>query len=300
MVGNEWTDGNYIDSLTKCVNRCQVLRVAPFDVRGFAPKLPVPKSWQDYREEVHRFRLAFAKATAGCKFEAPPREVDIHKLDCNPSTLFQAAGICKAEGNELLKGSDAREALNKYEEGIRILDKATEVHLQWRLLFRKIHHEKSEENRKQRGLKYGDLPDEEPPLEFRRDEAEERDYRLALLLNAAQAALLLEDWSHAEARAGQALEVEARSEKALYRRGVARRRAGRTDAAKSDLWALVKLSDFKSKEALQQLLQIDSREEVKVELRKFKAATERERRLGAMLTEIGADDRVGRQEQRRA
>ena len=59
-----------------------------------------------------------------------------------------------------------------------------------------------------RGLKVSDLLEPDLPREFRADEDEELSCRLALSLNAAQAALQCERYSEAEQHATKALELE--------------------------------------------------------------------------------------------
>merc|ERR1740120_526587 len=85
--------------------------------------------------------------------------------------------------------------------------------------------------------------------------------------------------------------------KALYRRAQARARAGRRDAALADYWSMVRLSNFESKEALNQLMALLPKEEVQRQYQKLKASAERDKKVGALLTELG-DDRVGAQEER--
>eukprot|EP00401_Gymnodinium_catenatum_P063694 CAMPEP_0117480590 /NCGR_PEP_ID=MMETSP0784-20121206/12468_1 /TAXON_ID=39447 /ORGANISM="" /LENGTH=636 /DNA_ID=CAMNT_0005275031 /DNA_START=37 /DNA_END=1947 /DNA_ORIENTATION=+ len=299
--GQDWhlqRAGSYVESLATCENRCQVLRVLPFDVNLLPLQLPKPLPAEDFRKEVCQFRMRFAKASIGLNSEVPARELDLFKIESKPAVLFDAAGICKSEGNDLLKGGEPRKALDRYEEGLLVADKAREVLLQWRLVFWSVHAEKAEKDRKDRGLKQADLKEPAVPRDFRADEAEERACRLALLLNAAQAALQSENWEVAEARATAALELDPRSAKALYRRGLARERAGRAGGAKEDFWTLMKVSDFQNKDALQQLLRLLPRDEVQSEMKRLKVERAKQQRLGELIGGLEEDERVGLQEQR--
>merc|ERR1719215_729426 len=156
---------------------------------------------------------------ADTESEVPAKPLDLYGIESKPLVLFQAAEMCKSDGNERLKKGNASGAVDKYDEGLYIMDKCKEVLTTWRLIFRQIHEEKAEKNKKDRGIKYTDLVEPDMPREFRKDEADEHSYRMALLLNAAQAALQMENWEAVESRAGQALDMDAKSLKALYRRG---------------------------------------------------------------------------------
>lgn len=289
----------YIENLSRCENRCQVLRVYPFESRmpNQRDKLPPPVPWEEFRTTMRQYRIKYAHAMAGSEDEYPPRPLDLYKIESKPVVLFQAAGICKTEGNARMKKESFESALDKYDEGVYIMLKCREVLTTWRLIFRQIHNEKAEKDRKDRGLKTTDCSELEMPREFRADEDEERSMRLTLLLNGAQAALQAQKWEAAEARAGDALELDPKSLKGLYRRGLARAAAGRESAA-ADFWTMLRLSDFESKEALVQLQRLLPKEEVQKQLRQLKRACEKEQRLGTMLTELEEDERVGIQEDR--
>eukprot|EP00405_Crypthecodinium_cohnii_P011128 CAMPEP_0206428846 /NCGR_PEP_ID=MMETSP0324_2-20121206/5901_1 /ASSEMBLY_ACC=CAM_ASM_000836 /TAXON_ID=2866 /ORGANISM="Crypthecodinium cohnii, Strain Seligo" /LENGTH=601 /DNA_ID=CAMNT_0053894439 /DNA_START=42 /DNA_END=1845 /DNA_ORIENTATION=- len=252
----------------------------------------------EFRLEMRTYRIRYAKAMANADGEVPAKPLDLYKIEAKPMVLFQAAEICKSEGNERLKKGNAAGALTKYDEGLYIMDKCQEVLVTWRLIFRQIHDEKAENNRKERGLKVSDLTEPDMPREFRTDENDERSYRLALLLNGAQAALQLEQYDVAETKAGQALEIEPKNIKALFRRATARLKRGRNDAAKSDFWSMLKASNFESKEALGKLSQLMSKEDLAKEWKRVKAAWEKEQRLGAMITELDGDERVSQQDER--
>lgn len=157
---------------------------------------------------------------------------------------------------------------------------------------------------------------------------------------------------------GGSLEM-AGSREALYRRGSGRARAGREEQAKADFWAMLRASDFESKElgerqgkgearrppghvgtltalgrdsnlmsarlsmfclhprlrsvlvssagaslpvtiapkeAMAQLLKLMSKEEFQRQWKKVKAAAEREKKVGTILTELDEDDRVAEQD----
>lgn len=288
----------YIENLSRCKNRCQVLRVHPWDSKVQPQQLPPSLPWESFRPEIRQYRIRYAKAMGDAPSEVPEKPLDLYKMESKPLVLFQAAEMCKTEGNERLKKGNASGALNKYDEGIYILDKCREVLVTWRLIFRQIHTEKAEQNRKDRGLKYADLMEPDMPREFRADEADDRSHRTALLLNASQAALQLENWEVAEARASEVLDLDNRNLKALYRRGSARARAGRDEAAKADFLAMVRVSNFQSKEALNQLMKMMPKEELHTLLRKVKASMEKENKLGSMLTEMEQDERIAIQDER--
>jgi hypothetical protein len=211
--GQDWhlpRQTSYVLNLAACHNRCQVLRVYPFDVQAEPLALAPSNSWLEFKDEVKAIRMKYAKAMLDVPHETPPKELDLFKIESKPMVLFQAAGICKAEGNELLKNGQAKRALEKYDEGREIIDKCREVLRGWRLMFRQ-----SRENQaKDQGVKVADLIENELPAEFAADMREEMKYRLALLLNAAQAALQCEEWEVAISRATAALEVETKNLKA--------------------------------------------------------------------------------------
>ena len=52
---------------------------------------------------------------------------DLYKLESKPVVLFQAANLCREEGNARLKDGKASTALAKYEEGLYIIDKCREA-----------------------------------------------------------------------------------------------------------------------------------------------------------------------------
>eukprot|EP00913_Durusdinium_trenchii_P033813 g31652.t1 len=235
---------NYVQSLTRCKNRCQVLRVHPFDARMRRTELPAAMPWEDFKPLIRQYRMLYAKSMADSEHEFPEKKLDLYKLESKPVVLFQAANMCKDEGNVRMKDGKHSAALAKYEEGLYIIDKCREVLLTWRLIFRQIHEEKAEKDRKGRGLKVADLLEPDMPREFRSDEDEERSCRLALLLNAAQAALRCDSCAAAIAHATAALELE----KALYRRALARKSSGDLEGAQADFWTLLKVSNFDSKE----------------------------------------------------
>jgi len=299
--GQDWhvpRSFSYIDNLSRCQNRCQVLRVHPFDVNMGKKELPPVVPWEEFRPQMRTYRMRYAEAMGDCPFEFPPKKLDLYKIESKPMVLFQAASMCKTEGNDRLKRENLRGALDKYDEGLYIMDKCREVLLTWRLIFRQIHLEKAEKDRKARNVKASDLEEPGMPDEFRGDERDERNFRMALLLNAAQAALQLQDWEAVESRASLALELDSRNIKALYRRGMARLGIGRKEAAKGDFWNMMKATDFESKEALAQLLKLMSKEEVQKERAKLKAAAQKDGKFGSMLTEMDEDERIGIQDER--
>lgn len=289
---------SYVENLSRCKNRCQVIRVHPFDARMQRQLLPPSFSWEEFRQQMREYRKKYALSMADSLYEVPEKPLDLYKIESKPIVLFQAAGLCKTEGNARLKNSNPTGALAKYEEGLYIMDKCREVLLTWRLIFRQIHNEKAEKDRKSRGIKVSDLVEPEMPREFRSDEDQERSMRLTLLLNAAQAALQSENWVVVESRAGHALEIDMLCCKALYRRGLARASAGQLDGAKADFWALLRNSGFESKEALSQLMKLMPREEVQKEFKKRKAAAAKEGKLGSMLKELDEDQRIAIQDER--
>lgn len=178
------------------------------------------------------------------------------------------------------------------------MEKCREVIITWRLVFRQIHNEKAEKDRKDRGLKASDLTEPDMPREFRSDEDEERTLSLALLANAAQAALQTEKYAVVESRASQLLELEPDNKKAFYRRGLARLASENIDGAKNDFWSLLRVSGFESKEALSQLMKLMPKEEVQVKFKKLKAEFDKKNRLGSMLQELDEDERIAVQEER--
>mmetsp|Transcript_10907 Transcript_10907/g.20491 ORF Transcript_10907/g.20491 Transcript_10907/m.20491 type:complete len:640 (+) Transcript_10907:124-2043(+) len=299
--GQNWhapQDIEYVQNLSKCKNRCQVLRVYPFEMNVTPPRLPDAKPWEAFKDEVKMHRIKFAKAMVNVSHETPPKELDLFKIESKPMVLFQAAGICKAEGNELLKSNQPQKALEKYDEGRYIVDKCQDVLLNWRLIFRTLHQEKAEKDSRQRGLKVEDLTEPDLPPEFSADQREEQQYRLALLLNATQAALQMNDYETAIARASDAIDVDPKSLKAHYRRGLARAALGQKKAAKQDFLTMCKLSDFDSREALQQLMKILPKEEVEKEVRNLKNHEARQDKLGQLLTSGQQDPRIALQDER--
>eukprot|EP00434_Breviolum_minutum_P020292 symbB.v1.2.017895.t1/scaffold1392.1/size121922/2 len=289
---------NYVQSLTRCRNRCQVLRVHPFDARMRKAELPAAMSWEEFRPFLRQYRMQYAKSMADSDHEFPEKKLDLYKLESKPVVLFQAATMCKEEGNVRLKDGKASGAVDKYEEGLYIIDKCREVLLTWRLIFRQIHDEKAEKDRKDRGLKVADLLEPDMPREFRSDEDEERAMRLALLLNAAQAALQCQQWEKVELHASEALQMEPQNRKALYRRGLARNSSGDVEGAKADFWSLLKASHFDSKEAISQLMKMMPKEEVQRQFKRLQKEAEKEEKIGAMLKEMDEDERIGLQDER--
>eukprot|EP00435_Cladocopium_sp_Y103_P015609 s2626_g3.t2 len=290
---------NYVQSLTRCKNRCQVLRVLPFDprMRRFA-ELPAALSWEEFRPLMRQYRMQYAKSMADSEYEFPEKKLDLYKLESKPIVLFQAANMCKDEGNVRLKDGKASAALGKYEEGLYIVDKCREVLLTWRLIFRQIHDEKAEKDRKDRGLKVADLLEPDMPREFRSDEDEERALRLALQLNAAQAALQCQQWDAVELHTTAALQLEPQNRKALYRRGLARNTSGDMEGSKADFWALLKASHFDSKEAISQLMKMMPKEDVQRQFKRMQKEAEKEEKIGTMLKDIDEDERIGQQDER--
>lgn len=289
---------NYIESLSRCRNRCQVLRVLPWDPTALQRPMPHVLPWEEFRSDIRQYRIRYAKAMADEESEVPPKPLDLYKIESKPMVLFQAAEICKNEGSERLKNGNAPGALDKYDEGLYIMDKCKEVLVTWRLIFRQIHADKAEQNRKDRGLRFADLVEPDMPREFRTDEAEERSMRLALLLNAAHAGLQMEKWDLVESRASLALDMDPKNLKALYRRGTARLLAGHQDTAKADFWSMVRVSNFESKDAISQLLKLMPNEEVQRQMRILKAAMDKKSKLGALLIEMEVDERVPLQDER--
>mmetsp|Transcript_83829 Transcript_83829/g.241011 ORF Transcript_83829/g.241011 Transcript_83829/m.241011 type:complete len:639 (+) Transcript_83829:104-2020(+) len=289
---------SYIENLSRCKNRCQVLRVLPWDASLQKLQLPSVPTWEEFRLLMRTYRIKYAKAMADAEHEVPAKPLDLYKIESKPMVLFQAAELCKTDGNERLKKGNASGALDKYDEGVYIMDKCREVLVTWRLIFRQIHNEKAENNRKDRGLKYCDMVEPDMPREFRGDETQEQTFRMALLLNAAQASLQLERWEAADARAGLALELDSKNLKALYRRGLARLKSGREELAKTDFWSMVRVSNFESKEALSQLMKLMPKEELQKQMKKVKVSLDKEHKLGSMITEMEGDDRISMQDER--
>merc|ERR1719487_2905946 len=95
--------------------------------------------------------------------------------------------------------------------------------------------------------------------------------RNACLNNGAQACMQQEDWEGVYARTSQVLENDNRDVKALYRRGIAQARQGKNDKARADFWLLLRACNFENKDALRELLKLNTMEEIKVEMRKQKA-----------------------------
>jgi len=288
----------YIDNLSRCENRCQVLRVHPFDVSMGKKELPPSKTWEEFRPEMRQYRMRYAEAMGDSQHEFPPQKLDLYKIESKPMVLFQAAGICKTEGNERLQKGNTGGALDKYEEGIYIMDKCVEVITTWRLIFRQIHNEKAENDRKERNLKYSDLVEPPMPDEFRGDERDQQAIRMALLLNAAQAALQAGKWDAVERHATGALELDSRNVKAIYRRAMGRLGEGRKKSAEADFWSMLKASNFESKEALSQLMKLVPADEMQRKLKKAKAETQKDRKLGGMITEMDEDERIAMQDER--
>eukprot|EP00930_Biecheleria_cincta_P041490 TRINITY_DN28446_c0_g1_i1.p1 TRINITY_DN28446_c0_g1~~TRINITY_DN28446_c0_g1_i1.p1 ORF type:complete len:698 (+),score=127.33 TRINITY_DN28446_c0_g1_i1:174-2096(+) len=288
----------YIQNLARCLNRCQVLRVHPWDGRMQRLQLPRALTWQEFKPLMRTYRMKYAKAMAESEHEFPEKPLDLYKLESKPVVLFQAASLCKEEGNTRLKNDKPDGALDKYDEGLYIMDKCREVLVTWRLVFWQIHNEKAEKDKKDRGLKVADLTEPDMPREFRSDEDEERTLRLALLANAAQAALQTERYAVVESRASQLLELESDNKKAFYRRGMARLASGNADGAQNDFWSLLRVSGFESKEALSQLMKLMPKEEVQVKFKNLKQKYDKQNRLGSMLMELDEDERIAIQEER--
>jgi hypothetical protein len=178
------------------------------------------------------------------------------------------------------------------------MDKVKEVLVTWRLVFRQTHNEKAEADRKHRGVKYADLTEPDMPREFRADETEEHSTRLHLLLNAAQAALQGKKWDIVEARTSTAIDLEPKSLKAYYRRGLGRVQANRKNAAAEDFWAMLRVANFESKEALNQLMKILPKEDVVKGYKKLKASADKEHKMGGFIREIEEDERIAIQDER--
>lgn len=303
--GREWhvpTARTYAQILSLCENRCQVLRVHPFDLNVRPLHLPDPLAWEDYREDVRVYRLRYAKARLGSSHELPPQQLDLAKPDTRPGLMFVAAETCKEAGNELMRCKDAKGAMEKYEEGLYILSKVRDVLLTWRLFVRS-HYLKKVEQHKKRFVGIGDDafgPQPPMPREFVADEIEERNLRTAMALNAAQAALAMEDWDVAEARADVALVVDPCSTKGLYRRAMARLGGGRPDAAKADFLSLLKVTNFGSREATCQLKAMLPLDRFQRELKQLKAEINKEQQLGGVVKRIDEDKRITLEEGRRA
>lgn len=288
----------YIENLALCINRCQILRVHPWDVEATPKPLPAALPWSEFKSEVKQYRIRYAKSLGDEPFEAQAKPLDLFKIECKPLTLFEAAGVCKEQGNSYLTDGKPRRALERYDEGLYIADKAREVLLTWRVLFRQAHNEKAEEDRKRRGLDRPDMLEPEVPLEFRSDEETAQGLRLAFFLNAAQAALRLEEWDTAESRTGSALEIDPKNAKALYRRGNARVSSGRQEAAKADFLALLRATTLDNRDALQPLLKLMPKEELEKELRRMKSERDRQERLGRLIKAEETDERVAIQDER--
>lgn len=298
--GQKWHEPrvtSYVLNLAACHNRCQVLRVYPFDVECEPLALPAPEPWEIFKREVSSIKMKSAQAMIGVEEETPAKELDLFKVEAKPMILFQAAGICKAQGNELLKNNQPRRALEKYDEGRYIMSKCREVLRSWRVMFKDLHDKQCTE-KKEKGMRMEDLADQELPAEFAADMREEQKYCLALLLNGSQAALLCEDWEIAVSRATSALEVEPKNLKAHYRRGIAWARLGKTELAKADFLSMYRHSGFDSREALQQLLKLMSKEDVEKEVLRLKHKEEREEKLSQMMTGGQKDERIAIQDER--
>eukprot|EP00747_Dinoflagellata_sp_TGD_P092530 gnl/TRDRNA2_/TRDRNA2_165440_c0_seq1.p1 gnl/TRDRNA2_/TRDRNA2_165440_c0~~gnl/TRDRNA2_/TRDRNA2_165440_c0_seq1.p1 ORF type:complete len:661 (+),score=173.06 gnl/TRDRNA2_/TRDRNA2_165440_c0_seq1:193-1983(+) len=289
---------NYVECLAACRNRCQVLRVHPFDLKMEASQLPPAMTWEQFRPTLQGYRQKFAEAMIYNPYEPPKKELDLFKIESKPMVLFHAAGICKTEGNELLQ-ENPKKALEKYEEGIYIVGKCREVLLSWRLLFRQMHLEKAKSYMEERGLKSSDLVDPGMPKEFRADEEEELNLRKVLLLNSSLAAMQLQDYALCESRASRVIEeVSQWNVKARYRRAIARLKQDRREAAISDLMAMLRATRFGSKEATSQLLKLMTRAELDEEILKMKKQINRERKVGALLINEQEDERISIQEER--
>merc|ERR1712232_1490123 len=68
----------------------------------------------------------------------------------------------------------------------------------------------------------------------------------------------------------------------------------------ADFWALLKVSDFESKDALQQLIQMSSKDDVQMEMQRLKAAQQREKKMGMLISGMEEDARIALQEDRHA
>ena len=71
--------------------------------------------------------MLYAKSLADADHEFPEKKLDLYKLESKPVVLFQAANLCREEGNARLKDQKASAALAKYEEGLYIIDKCREA-----------------------------------------------------------------------------------------------------------------------------------------------------------------------------
>lgn len=159
-------------------------------------------------------------------------------------------------------------------------------------------HDKQVEDKKGKGVMADDIGEPDLPTEFAADMREEQKYRLALLLNAAQAAIQCEDWDVAVDRASLALDVDPKNLKAHYRRGLARARLGKIELAKADFLSMYRLSNFDSREALQQLQKLMTKEEVEMEVHRLKGKENRQEKLAQLLGGDRKDERIEVQDER--
>jgi len=289
----------YIENLSRCENRCQVLRVHPWDVNMAEVKCPKAIPWQDFKSDMRDYRIKYATAMTDAPHEYPEQKLDLHKIESKPMVLFQAAGIVKNEGNKRMREGNYQGALDKYEEGLYLMRKCLEVLTTWRLIFRQNHNDKAEADRNKRSLKYQDMDEGSMPEEFRGDQREERLFRLCFLLNAAQAAVQLKLWDVVEVKTGLALELDPKNVKALYRRGLGRVGSGDTSGAIADFWRLVKVSEFESKEALVQLTKLLPKDEVAAKLQQMKQAHQKDTKYGKCLMQLEEDERISEMDERR-
>lgn len=281
----------YQEALNNAQNRCDVLEIYKYTAEPKEIPLPKALSWDEFKAQLREIRKTYAKAMIEEPREPPKKKLDLLSGEYRPQHLIDVANVCKEEGNSLLKDS-SKKALRSYDEGVEIMDKCRAVILEWRLVFRHINEEKKEKDRKKRGLETGDLEPDELPQEFVEDIHRAQRMRNTCLNNGAQACLLLEDWEGVYSRATQALENDPKCVKALYRRGIAQARQEKKEKARTDFWNLLKACNFENKDALRELLKLNTMEEIKVEMRKQKSEHAKSENLKAMLLAEPSDQRV--------
>ena len=58
----------YIENLSRCQNRCQVLRVHPWDLNAKRTELPEAVPWESFKGEMRKYRTS-----AGCRVQGVSR-----------------------------------------------------------------------------------------------------------------------------------------------------------------------------------------------------------------------------------
>lgn len=292
--GKDWfipNSRNYQEQLVHAKNRCDVLEIHKYTAEPREVPLPKGLTWEEFKAELREIRKTYAKAMVEQPRDPPKIKLDLLSGEFRPVHLMEVATVCKEEGNVLLKES-AKKALRSYDEGVEIMDKCRAVILEWRLVFRHINEEKKEKDRKHRGLKSGDMDPDPEPAAFVEDVHRSLSLRNTCLNNGAQACMQLEDWEGVYARTSQVLDNDSKCVKALYRRGIALAHQGKKDKARADFWALLRACNFENKDALRELLKLNTMEEIKIEMRKQKTDHAKQENLKAMLNAEPTDQRV--------